>query len=289
MNSFVGQVAPFTLLKPLSKKRIPLVFDSPHSGNYFPSSFISRVDKIQLQTGWDAFIDDLWIDAVSVGAHLLHANFSRMYIDPNRAPDDIDPSVIGTHWAQCNPSKYSERGMGLIRQFALPGMEMYCVPLKISEVQSRLDNWYFPYHNQLQTTLDTLHDSFGGVWHVDCHSMKSVGNEMNIDAGKPRPDIILGDMDGTTASDEFVSLIENTFLSLGYSVVRNKPYKGGYVVNHYSDVKSNRHSMQIEINRRLYMNEEKFVTNDNYNHFKQDLAKVSSRIAQYVSNQVAVD
>ncbi len=279
--------SPFTLLTPTSDSRIPLVFDSPHSGNHFPSDFVSPVEKTQLMTGWDAFIEDLWSNVVSQGGYLLHAHFSRMYIDPNRAPDDIDPSVVATPWAKCKPTKYSQRGMGLIRQFALPGVAMYPQPLSIAQVQSRLNNWYFPYHDQLNNTLNELHDSFGGVWHVDCHSMKSVGNQMNIDAGAPRPDIILGDNDGSTASDEFVSVVHDTFVSLGYSVVRNEPYKGGFVVNNYADVASNRHSMQIEINRSLYMNEAAFERSDNFDKFKADLATVSQAIANYVASKVA--
>lgn len=280
-------ISPFTLLTPKSDSRIPLVFDSPHSGNHFPQDFVSPIEKTQLMTGWDAFIEDLWSNVVNQGGYLLHAHFSRMYIDPNRAPDDIDPSVVATPWEKCNPTKYSQRGMGLIRQYALPGVAMYPQPLSVAQVQSRLNNWYFPYHDQLNNTLNELHDNFGGVWHVDCHSMKSVGNKMNIDAGEPRPDIILGDNDGTTASDEFVSVVHDTFVSLGYSVVRNEPYKGGFVVNNYADVNNNRHSMQIEINRRLYMDEAAFKSNDNFDNFKQDLAKVSQAIATYVAGQIA--
>lgn len=281
-------ISPFTLLTPSENNRIPLVFDSPHSGSHFPSDFISPVSKKQLMTGWDAFIEDLWSGVVTQGGYLLHAHFSRMYIDPNRAPDDIDPSVVATPWDKCKPTKYSERGMGLIRQFALPGIKMYPAPLSITQIQARLNHWYLPYHDQLNNTLNELHDKFSGVWHIDCHSMKSVGNKMNIDAGAPRPDIILGDNDGTTASDEFVSVVHDTFVSLGYSVVRNKPYKGGYVVNHYADVSRNRHSMQIEINRRLYMDEVALKRNDNFDKFKADLAAVSQAVANYVSQQVSV-
>ena len=276
---------PFELITPQSNV-IPLIFDSPHSGSSFPSDFVSDVSASQLKTGWDAFIEELWEASTNFGAHLLHAKFSRMYIDPNRAPDDIDPEMLDETWEQCNPTKYSLRGMGLIRRFALPDVPMYTAPLTKKLISNRITKFYMPYHQKLTELLDTQYQKFGGVWHIDCHSMKSTGNQMNIDSGKPRPDIILGDNDGQCASNEFVSIVEQAFINRGYSVVRNDPYKGGYLINHYADVKNNRHSMQIEINRSLYMNEKTFERNENFENFKHDLSQISQEISYYVKEQI---
>lgn len=277
---------PFELLKPSSNTRLPLVFDSPHSGIEFPIGFESNASLAQLKSGWDAYIEHLWQDVVKVGGHLLHANFSRMYIDPNRASTDIDPQLLDTAWPECKPTRYSERGMGLIRRFALPGVPMYSKPLTRIEVEKRIKNYYLPYHQALQTTLDELHEDFGSVWHIDCHSMKSKGNAMNIDSGASRPDIILGDNDGQCAGREFVQVVEDAFSQLGYKVVRNNPYKGGYLVTHYGKPKENKHSMQVEINRALYMNEKHFVPNNNYSSFQKDITAVASEIAKYIGNKV---
>ncbi|KGJ99291.1 N-formylglutamate amidohydrolase [Thalassotalea sp. ND16A] len=278
--------SPFTLLSPAEKDCLPLVFDSPHSGIHVPTDFQSNASAAQLKTGWDAFIEHLWQDVVAIGGHLLHANFSRMYIDPNRAPNDIDPALVDSPWQGCQPTKYSERGMGLIRRYALPDVAMYQQPLTRAEVEQRIASYYQPYHQTLATTLEQLHSQFGAVWHIDCHSMKSKGNAMNIDSGASRPDIILGDNDGLCAGAEFVEVVEQAFVNLGYNVVRNDPYKGGYLITHYSNVKANRHSMQIEINRALYMNEKEFTLNDNYFNFKKDLTSVANDIAKYVSSNI---
>ncbi|SEL12896.1 N-formylglutamate deformylase [Colwellia chukchiensis] len=277
---------PFTLLSPSQENCLPLVFDSPHSGINFPSDFKSEVPLSQLKSGWDAFIDDLWQDAVKVGGHLLHADFSRMYIDPNRAPNDIDPALLDAPWHECQPTKYSERGMGLIRRYALPNVAMYKEPLSRAQIEHRIKHYYQPYHQALSATLAKLHQDFGAVWHIDCHSMKSKGNGMNIDNGVARPDIILGDNLGQAAGAEFVQVVEDAFSKRGYNVVRNTPYKGGYLVTHYGNIKDNRHSMQIEINRALYMNEKAFTPNDNYHNFKQDISQVVKDIADYVSANV---
>ena len=116
--------------------------------------------------------------------------------------------------------------------------------------------------------------------------MKSVGNGMNIDAGIARPDIILGDKDGQSADPEFVNVIAQAFTHKGYKVVKNTPYKGGYLVSNYGNVAANRHSVQIEVNRALYMNEKKFEKNENYEQFKRDTSFVAQQLATYVSAQV---
>jgi len=277
---------PFELLKPSSNTRLPLVLDSPHSGINFPDSFEANASLEQLKSGWDAYIEHLWQDAVKVGGHLLHANFSRMYIDPNRASTDIDPQLLDAAWPGCKPTKYSERGMGLIRRFALPGVPMYSKRLTRVQIEQRIKNYYLPYHQALQTTLDELHSDFGSVWHIDCHSMKSKGNAMNIDSGASRPDIILGDNDSQCAGGEFVQVVEDAFSKLGYKVVRNNPYKGGYLVTHYGKPKENRHSMQVEVNRALYMNEKGFTPNGNYPVFQKDITLVANEIAKYISSKV---
>jgi N-formylglutamate deformylase len=279
---------PFELLAPPPKLRLPLVFDSPHSGIDFPDTFESNATLEQMKSGWDAYIDHLWGDVINVGGYLLHAKFSRMYIDPNRAPNDIDPNLLDSPWSECVPTKYSHRGMGLIRRYALPDVPMYSKPITRIEVEHRLKNYYMPYHQALKNTLDNAHQEFGSVWHIDCHSMKSKGNQMNIDNGKARPDIILGDNCGQCASAEFVQVVEDSFSNLGYKVVRNNPYKGGYLVTHYADVKANRHSMQIEINRDLYMNEKMFTPNVNYSSFRENINSVANQIAKYIRHKTNV-
>jgi len=272
----------YQFLKPKTDGILPLVFDSPHSGTEFPDDFKTDNSQQDLKTAWDAFIEDLWLPSVDQGASLLAANFPRVYIDPNRAPDDIDPEILAAQWPGAKPTAFSDRGMGLIRRFILPGKPLYTAPLSVAEVQNRLDHYYTPYHNALKNNLDQLYQQFGAVWHIDCHSMKSKGNAMNIDNGLPRPDVILGDLDGTSAEVGFTRVVEKAFQGLGYSVVRNDPYKGGYVVKEYGHPTDNRHSIQIELNRRLYMDEAHFLPHENYDQFKKHLAIVSLAIADYV-------
>ncbi|MFT4767653.1 MAG: N-formylglutamate deformylase [Glaciecola sp.] len=277
----------FVFAAPRDCPALPLVFDSPHSGQLFPPDFVSSVQPEQLRTGCDLFVDDLWGAVPSMGGQLLHALYSRMYIDLNRAPDDIDLLLLKGPVGEVNPTAYSERGMGLIRRLALPDLPMYESRFSLFEIRARIQQYHSPYHQKLKSTLDALHQRFSGVWHIDCHSMKSRGNLMNIDSGALRPDVVLGDNDGRSAGADFVDVIEQGFVRLGYSVVRNSPYKGGYLVRHYGDPENNRHSTQIEINRALYMDEQLFSPNQNYAAFKKDLCTISQQIADFVGCAVA--
>lgn len=262
---------------------LPLLFDSPHSGFALPADFAYKVSVDELKTGWDAFVDELWLPATSLGASLISAKVSRMYIDLNRAPDDIDQSLLNEPWPEpLAPSRYTERGMGLLRRFALPGRPIYSQPLTVMEVQQRLRNYYQPYHQKLGQTLTKLHQQFGAVWHIDCHSMKSRGNAMNIDADAARPDIVLGDADGTSSEPAFTACIAERFRQLGYTVAINNPYKGGHCVRAYGCPAQRIHSVQIEINRQCYMDEVHFTKSADFSAFQADLMQVSRSIADYI-------
>ncbi len=267
---------------------VPLVFDSPHSGMQLPDDFNTLASIDQLQTGWDAFIDELWAPATAQGASLLAARVSRMYIDLNRAPDDIAPEMLDGQWpGTLKPTAYSSRGMGLLRQWALPDKPMYSAPLPVAAVQQRLQRYYQPYHQCLQQLLDQRYQQFGAVWHVDCHSMKSTGNAMNIDAGASRADIVVGNRDGQSADGRFTALIVDSFRELGYTVSLNYPYKGGYLTQRYADRAKQRHSVQIEINRQLYMDEAAFRRHQGFGQLQQHLQQVSSRLIDYITAQLA--
>ncbi len=276
----------YVLRSPEPSARLPLVFDSPHSGCLFPADFESQADSAQLATGCDLFVEDLWSCVPNIGGHLLYALYSRMYLDLNRSPDDIDPLLLDSGSEMVKPTPYSQRGMGLIRRLALPGVPVYRFPLTLDEVQHRIADYHRPYHDCLSSTLDDLFAEYGQVWHINCHSMKSIGNGMNIDSGILRPDVVLGDCDGLCAGSEFVDAVEQSFVELGYTVARNTPYKGGYLVRHYGNKQRRRHSMQIELNRALYMDENSFERNENYQNLKNKLNIVAKTIAQFVNGSI---
>lgn len=251
---------------------VPMVFDSPHSGRYFPDDAQVAAPASALSTSWDAYVDELWDVVPKAGGILVEAGFHRTYIDVNRSRLDIDEELLDCPWpGEVKPTASSKRGMGLIRRYALPEVPMYERKLTVPEIQNRLTRYYDVYHDALKAAIEKCHTQFGHVWHINCHSMKSVGNAMNIDSGQARPDIVVSDRDGTTSSAEFTAWVVKQLRGLGYRVNVNDPYKGAEIVRLYGAPEQRRHSVQIELNRSLYMRESTCQKHEGFVKLRDDL------------------
>jgi N-formylglutamate amidohydrolase len=266
---------------------LPLVFDSPHSGTSYPLDFGYAAPLDLLRRAEDAFVDELFAAAPSHGAGLLAALFPRSYIDPNRHEADIDVTLLDGAWPHAlAPTKRSRRGMGLIRRILKGDLPVYDRKLSVEEVRARIDNYYRPYHAELEAMLDAAHASWGQVWHVNCHSMRALGRKPGDPPfggeGRPRADFVLGDLDGEACDTDFREAVRGSLVGLGYRVVLNKPFKGAELVARYSDPGAGRHSLQIEINRRLYMDERKVEKTAGFETLKADIEKLIAGIAGYV-------
>lgn len=248
---------PYTLVPPAGPA-IPVLVDSPHSGMEWPDDFAPAASRAAILTTWDAFVDDLWGGAPSVGATLLCARFPRAYIDANRAPDDIDETLLAEPWpTPLAPTGYTQRGMGLIRRHALPQQPMYDRPLTVAEVAQRLARYYYPYRETLAAQLAGLQARFGVTCHVNVHSMKSHGNAMNVDAGAARPDVVVSDRHGVTAAPALTAWAAEWFRAHGLRTQVNDPYQGGDIVARSGAPERGQHSIQVEFNRAMYMDEVK--------------------------------
>jgi N-formylglutamate deformylase len=252
---------------------MPIVVESPHSGMVFPPDFRPAAPYAAIQTTWDAFVDELWSDAPDAGATLLRATFPRAYVDVNRAESDIDETLLGEPWpVALTPTDYTKRGMGLIRRNALPDVPMYDRALTVAEVQGRIASYYRPYRDAVRREIDAAHARSGIVFHVDCHSMKSRGNAMNVDNGAARPDLVISDRHGTTADTAHTQWACEWFRAHGYSVQMNEPYQGGDLVKRFGDPSAGRHSVQIEINRARYMDEASFTRAASFDAMRESCA-----------------
>ncbi|NUB26104.1 N-formylglutamate amidohydrolase [Azospirillum brasilense] len=266
--------------------RLPVFFDSPHSGTVYPRDFAFVCPASTLRQAEDTHVDELFAHAPEHGATLLCALFPRTYIDANRAIDDIDPAILDGRWPEpLRPTEKSAAGMGLIRTLCRPGMPLYDGRLSVAEVAERIDRYYRPYHFQVASVMDDLADRFGAVWHIDCHSMPSaVGPGA---AHKLGMDFVLGDRDGTSCEPGFTALVEGVLTGLGYKVTRNHPFKGVELVSRHSNPARGRHSLQLEINRRLYMNEETLERNEGFARLQANLTTLTRRICAHAQASTA--
>lgn len=260
---------PVTIVPPRTDP-VPVVFDSPHSGTHYPDDFDYVVPLTMLRRGEDPYVDELFAAAPDHGAPLIAAEFSRMYIDPNRSPADIDPDMLDGDWPHpVKVSKKTRSGMGLIRtKSGRQRADIYDRKLTVAEVRNRIDRYWRPYHDTVRDALDRTHAKFGAAWHINCHSMPSKWATVFARAGEPNPnDYVLGNRDGTTAGREFTELVRETLAGFGFHVGINDGQKGVELVRAYSDPDNNRHSLQIEINRRLYWDERNMKKRDG--HFEE--------------------
>ena len=274
-------VPPYVLHLP-TESAVPLVLDSPHSGEHYPDDFDHAPPRSIVRLAEDTHVARLYAFAPNVGATLIEANFPRAYIDANRSLDDLDPAMLDGAWPDAlAASRKTQQGIGLLWRIARNGVPMYDRKLSVAEVMRRIDDWYRPYHAALDVEVDRLHLRFGAVWHVNCHSMPAVGDVNADDPGRARADFVLGDRDGTTCAAEFTAFVASTIRGMGYTVAINDPYKGVEIVRRHGRPASKRHSLQIEVNRRLYMDEETLEPHAGYPRLEEHLRALLEAVAAY--------
>ena len=267
---------------------IPLVFDSPHSGEIYPVDFRHSAARNLVRQAEDTHVARLWSHVTALGATLIEAQFPRAYIDPNRSLADIDPALLADAWDEpLTPSRKTIQGIGLVWRVVSGGVPLYARKLSAAELRGRIDRYYAPYHAELDAIIDARHRRFGAVWHVDCHSMPAVGDVYADDPGRERCDFVIGDRDGTTCEAAFTRFIAETLEAIGYSVAVNDPYKGVEIVRRHGRPEESRHSVQIEIKRTLYMDEKTLAPNNGYARLERDLHNFAARLAAYVRERTS--
>ncbi|APX21461.1 MAG: N-formylglutamate amidohydrolase [Rhodobacteraceae bacterium] len=257
-----------------------VVFASPHSGRDYPWSFLrgTVLDEHSIRSSEDAFVDRLFDCAPQFGAPLLRAVAPRAFIDLNRAADELDPALIeGVRRGGHNPRIAS--GLGVVPRVVANGRAIYRGKLPMAEAERRITRYWHPYHAQLRTLLERARDRFGEVVLIDCHSMPHEALDGVARNSARRPEIVIGDRFGASAAPEIVARIEGAFAGAGLSVVRNTPFAGAYVTQTYGRPSRRQHAIQVEIDRSIYMDEERIRPNGNFHAFRRLLRGVVAEIA----------
>jgi N-formylglutamate deformylase len=266
----------------------PLILDSPHSGVRFPGDFDAIVSEFDLRDGEDCFVDQLYLPATELGIPLLAAEFPRTYIDNNRHAGDIDLQLIeGGRWPHDYvPSGKSSIGKALVWRTLDDGRAIYGRKLAVEEVVDRIERVHAPYHRTLRNLIDTAHQRFGAAYHLNCHSMNAVAGKMGEGGeGNERADFVLGDRDRTTCDPAFTEFVRSTLVAMGYVVKLNDPYKGVELVRAYSAPASGRHSLQVEINKRLYMDEDRREPHAGFTVLQKNLTALIRSIRDHIKSR----
>ena len=253
------------------------MLDSPHSGTAYPEDFAYACELPVLRRAEDTHVEKLYDFAPGLGVGWIEAFFPRSYLDANRDITEIDVSLFDEDWP--GPVSRDKRvlgkvrlGKGLIWRTTDDGFPIYQRKLGVAEVQARIANCWQPYHAAVAQAITDAHARHGYSIHINCHSMPATASSNATDfPGEAHADFVVGDRDGATAAAPLARLVCEHLRGLGYSVAYNHPYKGVELVRRYGAPQQQRHSIQLEINRKLYMSEETLEINDGFAPLKTSL------------------
>ena len=264
----------------------PLVLDSPHSGVHYPEDFAHACALAALRMAEDTHVEKLYDFASALGVAWIEAHFPRSYLDANRNTTEVDVTLFDEPWPEpvaTDPVTLSKVRLskGLIWRATDDGVLIYNRKLGVAEVRARIANCWQPYHFAVAQAIDAAHARHGYSIHINCHSMPAVGASQATDfPGLVHADFVIGDRDQSTASAPLVRLVCEHLKGLGYSVAYNHPYKGVELVRRYSNPAQQRHSIQVEVNRKLYMNEQTLEMNDGVASLQLSLRSLVERLLQ---------
>jgi N-formylglutamate deformylase len=263
--------------------RFPIVFDSPHSGINYPADFAYSMPLQTLRRAEDTHVDQLYSFALEVGYPLLAANFPRSYIDANRSMQEIDPELFEGNWASnVDLSPKAKLGKGLIWRMLDDGTQIYEKLLCQADYVHRVKTYWQPYHDAVSSVLDQVYAEHEFFMHINCHSMPSISEKYGTDhPGLVHPDVVLGDRDSSTNDPAITTFLQEQFTQLGYDCWVNKPYKGVELIRAYSDPKSRRFSMQLELNRKLYMDEYTLEPHSGFKTLQENLKIVFAALEEF--------
>ena len=268
----------YTLMRP-DTQTTGVVFASPHSGRDYPLWFLKKsiLNERTIRSSEDAFVDRLFEAAPSFGAPLLLAGAPRAFVDLNRAPDELDPALINDVKKSVHNPRVAS-GLGVVPRVVSNGRAIYRGKISRDEADNRIMRYWRPYHAKLQELLEEARTGFGRAILFDCHSMPHEAIESTRANGR-QAEVVLGDRFGAAASSDIVDVIEAIFTGAGLNVARNAPFAGAYIAQQYGRPSRGQHVVQVEIDRRLYMDEDAVMPSANFAAFQALMTQVVEEVA----------
>jgi N-formylglutamate amidohydrolase len=248
---------PFTLTEPRATET-PVIVEVPHAGLEVDAEALATLVAPAVAIGRDAdlYVDELYADAPDVGATLLCARMSRYICDLNRSEHDVDRDTVLGATGRSSPH-------GLIWRSTTDNRAAIARPLAKSELDRRLQAYYRPYHDKLDELVRGRLERHGFVILVSGHSMPSRGRDGHDDPGRDRADVVPGTRQRTTAAAAVIGATEDVARRFHLGLAHDDPYRGGHTTVRYGRPAAGIHAIQIELNRRLYMDEQTLTKKPN--------------------------
>ena len=247
--------APFSVAGPATDET-PVIVEIPHAGLQVDHTSLGTLaaPARSLAADADLYVDELYANATEVGASVLVAHLNRYVCDLNRAESDVDPRAAEGGAAQNSPH-------GLIWWATTTGVPALTRVLARSELQRRIESYYRPYHVALRQLIAEKRARFGHAIVLCAHSMPSQGRVPGSRETVARADIVPGSRGRSSAAAACIDLPDLLARERGWQVSHDDPYRGGFTTAQYGQPSRGVHVIQVEIARRLYMDELSFGKN----------------------------
>jgi N-formylglutamate deformylase len=259
----------------------PLVVDVSRSGREYPHAFRSPLPFTVLHDNASMYVEELFAHTPQAGGTLLFACFPNTFMDVNRDELDLDPAVVdGDFPVPLKPTPTALRGLGLIKTLSRYGEPMQERRLTPAEIEDRLARYHRPYHAELLRLVQAARSRGGYAMQLSCHCMSAIGAPTHSDAGKPRPDFCISDLKGRTASPESMAFVVDTLRAYGWTVTVNDPYVGNELIRRHGAPDNGVDSIQIEINKKNFMDVKTFRRNEGFDRVRADLSRLLDACAK---------
>jgi N-formylglutamate amidohydrolase len=280
------EAPPFVRSGPTSAAS-PVVLSVPHAGRDYSDALLaaSRLNRRQLETLEDRFVDRLVEGALRTGATAIIARRPRAEIDLNRDEREIDPAIVvpPPPLDGLMPSARTRGGLGLVPARISGAGPIWRHRLDRDEIARRIEQVHRPYHAALETALEQARARFGIAILLDCHSMppRSV-------AGPGQAEVVFGDLHGTTVAPELLDIALLVARRSGFRTACNVPYAGGYITARHGRPTEAIHAIQIEIDRSLYLAGDMRSPGKGFDRTSALFANIASALADHATGSFAV-
>lgn len=267
--------APFEVIEPTAEET-PVIVEIPHAGLSLDGIALATLAAPARSIGRDAdlWVDELYQDASRHGATTLVARTSRYLVDLNRSEKDVDSESV--EGAPMN----ARATRGIVWRLTSEGVRVLDAPLPHRELERRLDTYYRPYHRTLSDLIDRKRSRFGHAVVVAAHSMPSTGRGQSADTPAQRADVVPGTRGRTSAAHAFIEAVDRHARSAGFSVAHDDPYQGGYTTTFYGRPSADVHVVQVELARRLYMDESSLAKSAGFERVRTFCAGLVARFGE---------
>ncbi|MGX1740724.1 N-formylglutamate deformylase [Bosea sp. NPDC055353] len=219
----------------------PLILSMPHPGTGFPEEVAAQLNERGRQvedTDWH--MRQLYDFAALFEPTIVEAHLSRYVVDLNR-----DPSGASLYPGQ--------ETTDLVPTTTFDGEPIWHAPPDAAEIARRVERYFRPYHDALETEIARVKAEHGYCLFWDCHSIAS---EMPRLFPGTLPTLNLGTNSGASCAPAVEAAAVTAMAGSAFTQVVNGRFKGGWITRHYGRPSEHVHAIQMEIVFSAYLAEE---------------------------------